>query len=419
MDGIQDAFWDGDEVLWSNFIQHYCFCLLNAAAIVSVGGNSVSFGGEHILSRSTPDNLPEAPIRRLLEIFIESAKADKLISKLLSLLKRKRRLAKDELRFLLDIYHAQFLHLLAETLRKNGHIDFLSGLDLKPPATPIRTITACARFLSSSMLNLQANVTSRSSAQLHLQAMYENQHQFSQDGIAKQNIITLLTSYPALYLDACVKAIYDEYYIACFTEKNDDAAMWGHYASGHRGICLIFEFEEQDGKIYLEMEENQSLELYKVQYSSEPPTVNVFEGLGYLPQMSLHRHWLSLGQKLSALASKYSSPDYPAEYWQKYVNAISHKFPEWQREHEHRAVKSAWCSDRKNSQERLMHYKESHLKGIIFGMRTSQQMILEIMSAVDSSLSDIQKANFEFHRAEYCSAKKTLTINRLNLLKFS
>ena len=33
-------------------------------------------------------------------------------------------------------------------------------------------------------------------------------------------------------------------YIACFCEENDSSLMWGHYANGHRGLCLEYDFSE-------------------------------------------------------------------------------------------------------------------------------------------------------------------------------
>jgi hypothetical protein len=169
----------------------------------------------------------------------------------------------------------------------------------------------------------------------------------------------------------------------------------------------------------MELEEQGQLALHEVQYNPAPPQVNVFESLGYLPANVLHRNWLSCGEQVSQQAHTYSSPDYHATYWQAFAQTVSHKFPEWAREREHRAVKSAWFSGRKPASERLMHYKEKHLKGVIFGMRTPVDQKLEIMAALDATLSDSQKKCFEFHSARYCSARKTLEVTRLDLVKFA
>ena len=35
-----------------------------------------------------------------------------------------------------------------------------------------------------------------------------------------------------------------EVHICCFSEVNNHPLMWGHYADGHRGICLVFDLHE-------------------------------------------------------------------------------------------------------------------------------------------------------------------------------
>lgn len=32
-------------------------------------------------------------------------------------------------------------------------------------------------------------------------------------------------------------------HIACFSESNDSSLMWGHYADGHKGFCLEYDFK--------------------------------------------------------------------------------------------------------------------------------------------------------------------------------
>lgn len=419
MDGMLDAYWEGDNVLWANLFRHYCFCLLNAVYSVNVAGDSIALGLNDVTARATPDDWPDAPVRQLFQDFVATVNADRKIGGLLSLLTEKRRLAKDELRLLLDTYHPQFLTLLSDTLKKKGPADLLRGLNLKAPAVALGLFEASIKRADARVLSALAGAAEQASRQMQLIAMYEHMHRFSEQGTAKRNLLTLLGGFPALYLDACVKAIYDEYYIACFTERSDNESMWGHYASGHRGICLIFEFDKRDGRLQMELEEQGHLDLYQVQYRPKPPQVNVFESLGYLPANTLHRNWLSCGELVSPLASTYSSSEYHSAYWQTFAETVSHKFPEWEREREYRAVKSAWFSGRKPASERLMRYREKHLKGIIFGMRTPVDQQLEIMAALDATLSDSQKKGFEFHSARYCSSKKTLEVNRLDLVKFA
>jgi hypothetical protein len=51
--------------------------------------------------------------------------------------------------------------------------------------------------------------------------------------------------------------------VACLTAKHDDLLMWGHYADGHRGICLEF---ATPGEPFSRAS--------KVQYRSDVPRIN-------------------------------------------------------------------------------------------------------------------------------------------------
>jgi Protein of unknown function (DUF2971) len=51
--------------------------------------------------------------------------------------------------------------------------------------------------------------------------------------------------------------------VACFSEKNDDVLMWGHYADGHRGFCLEFDTSFEPFH-----------KAFSVEYAREIPTVD-------------------------------------------------------------------------------------------------------------------------------------------------
>ena len=420
MDGIQDAYWEGDEIVWRNFIKHYCLCLLNAASFVAIAQDTALFKVDNVTARATPDSLPETPIREIFDSFYAAVATDRTIESFLGLLIAKKRVDKGELRLLLDTYHSQFMNLLDATFREVDSVGLFSGINLTLPNTPtLPDVAESFKQIDSRKAAALAETSAHGRRELQLISLYQHTSQVSAGKNALKNLFMLLGSFPAMYLDACVKTTYDEYYIACFSESNDNESMWGHYASGHQGVCLIFEFEEKDGHIQMELEEEGRLDMHKVRYCQDPPQINVFECLGYLPMPKLYEHWLSFEERLSSLVDAYRSDAYHAAYWDGYKDMVCHKFPEWEREQEYRAVKTSWFSGRKSSEERLMHYKDTHLKGIIFGMRTPIDLQLEIIDLLKQTLSPAQKSGFEFHSASYCSFNKKLRVNRLGLLKFA
>ena len=55
------------------------------------------------------------------------------------------------------------------------------------------------------------------------------------------------------------------YGICCLSRVRDDVLMWSHYASGHRGVCLRFEWDHDE------------ISAYEVVYYSSFPRVNLLD----------------------------------------------------------------------------------------------------------------------------------------------
>ena len=58
--------------------------------------------------------------------------------------------------------------------------------------------------------------------------------------------MTILVDFPKLYVNQLKNMIYPESYVVCFSRKNNNSAMWGNYANYYKGICLIYETDENN-----------------------------------------------------------------------------------------------------------------------------------------------------------------------------
>jgi len=65
--------------------------------------------------------------------------------------------------------------------------------------------------------------------------------------------------------DKLHREIVSNYTVACFSEKNDSLLMWGHYSSGHRGICI--EYDTMD------LAYNKGKVIIPVNYSNNIPRI--------------------------------------------------------------------------------------------------------------------------------------------------
>lgn len=65
--------------------------------------------------------------------------------------------------------------------------------------------------------------------------------------------LDMFKNYLYMFMGTSLEEMVDRFYaniqieeaqkqMACFSEKNDSTLMWGHYADGHRGFCLEYDF---------------------------------------------------------------------------------------------------------------------------------------------------------------------------------
>lgn len=76
-----------------------------------------------------------------------------------------------------------------------------------------------------------------------------------------------------------IRKLRKQYGLSCFSEINDDILMWSHYANGHTGICLEFEWKKdektfQGNKVnyvdklpVFDFSKNEKVDFYKVFFS--------------------------------------------------------------------------------------------------------------------------------------------------------
>ena len=104
--------------------------------------------------------------------------------------------------------------------------------------------------------------------------------------------MTILVDFPKLYVNQLKNMIYPESYVVCFSRKNNNSAMWGNYANYYKGICLIYETDENN-MIQLRVERNTfKLQAKPILYEGYLIERNFFETFGRLT-LSEVKAWLT------------------------------------------------------------------------------------------------------------------------------
>lgn len=127
--------------------------------------------------------------------------------------------------------------------------------------------------------------------------------------------------------------------ISCFSKCFDNVLMWSHYAQKHEGVCLIYTgvFQKKQYVLFCEEIEGALFSFEKINYSNiKPKKVN----------------------RIKDLANK------------KLISALVTKSSEWEYEDEYRLVLK---NPTPNEKGVALKFDKHHLRGVIFGMKTSQE----------------------------------------------
>lgn len=128
--------------------------------------------------------------------------------------------------------------------------------------------------------------------ELHYIQSRLNDNDISSESKQFRNWMTILVDFPKLYVNQLKNMIYPESYVVCFSRKNNNSAMWGNYANYYKGICLIYETDENN-MIQIRVERNTfKLQAKPILYEGYLIERNFFETFGRLT-LSEVKAWLT------------------------------------------------------------------------------------------------------------------------------
>lgn len=212
-------------------------------------------------------------------------------------------------------------------------------------------------------------------------------------GFSEENID--LTYVPELFLNYCERSIFPNYYVACFSSTYSDPTMWSHYANGHSGACLILGTTSKANGRYLgDAKSTCDNKHYfrEVKYRQVLEPIDVLDAISVLRRF---RNCLLLPDNLRA---------WPQIFLHEFRDRIITKTAEWQRECEFRLIWEDLDRDRNQANyielsQRQMHYEFDTLKGIIFGVKTTDMDKLRVMEVINRKCSEQQRSNFKYYQA--------------------
>ena len=214
--------------------------------------------------------------------------------------------------------------------------------------------------------------------------------------------------FPDKYIDEVRFLAFATPCVTCFMENYNSSSAWGHYASSHKGICLIFDDEKEDDKINFYFKTTWGgvfCSTQKVKYQTQYPENNFFKMLGSLSLFSLDKFWLSdwEGNRSTYLkiGKNFLTDEWRRDYNKNLSEVFIIKLPDWQNENEHRIVLQKEIVAGDTPESRKFIYDFNLLKGIIFGLKAADLFKIEVIKIITKKCEELGRKDFKFYQATY------------------
>lgn len=423
VEAIRDLVWLGDRIVWTNLFRHYLNCLHHIYFLLRVTEQDDPVGPSDIPINKRWDDPPSELYADLSsEIWSDLNQQFDLVgvASRLEALGRKARSAEVE-------GYLTFLHPHAVAVIARAHITrgtenpsqaFLGPPSRLPEVFPrmfdlFEQIEDDDSFIEPSFEAMQQMMV-RHRLLLKMTAFRPI------DSVPQQKRNFFFADFPHAYVRELSRAVGPDWYAACFTESYGNTAQWGSYANGHTGTCLIFNVHNDEHGPGLVLHENavgdrngeatiprsrtsREFHFEEVQYVEALEEVDFFARISRLPEASARAVWFADDEGNTSSLAAHMATDadistWRDALWSEYRRDICTKTKEWKFEREHRLVLLA---DTLSDEARMLTYDFSALKGIIFGINTTDYDKIAIIDLIKQKCRTAGRTQFDFRQAFY------------------
>lgn len=387
MEGYIDFFWKGDWIAWMGLFKHYTWQVFMTLFEIPLQRELEDLCKLHLWHTEIHHKDTKFPALRI-QIEDKVGADEKIMALTAALADSQRKLNAVELQTTLFIIHKVALFYANQLLEDNGIQMFSKSEEtekLLSLSVAYQGIDAYIALLKSSeQLSPVCKVTSNTLNSLILMAQMSTLK--DKLPIEHKALAFLFADFPENYVRQIPRLSFPDWYCVCFNTNAQNPALWGYYADGHKGICLVFNNDPTKGVYLTEMNADRTkvpkhFSIYKVAYGEGPIQVDFFRSLGNL-WGDERTHWLKhKGEQSQVLTNILEDVDgWREEYYANSTHRFLRKSVAWEAEKEYRIIlDDAW----ENHQDsRKFFYKFEDLDGIIFGIKTPTDQKLSIIDAV-------------------------------------
>lgn len=402
MEGFINLYWEGDLVLWKNFLKHYLYTL--TYTIINI----------YILPETVNDPLPlhfdetKFPSQEFKEIFEEIRdnyfNNKEILSFINYLTKLQHRIYIKELKQYLGFIQIITLSIVVAVLKKHSILDWtiipVKNLQVFKQLESVMPMTE-TQYPQYIKYFFDAFYKVRNEMNLSFKMNFKDK---DKNGLKH----FLINEFSNRYIDEVKALALATPCLVSFMEDYSSPAFWGYYGENHKGICLIFDDNEDSKEIRFDFRTTWggiTSSTQTVKYKTGFEDVNFFRMLGSLSLYAIDKFWLTDwdGNRTEYLkiGENYLTDDWRKEYNKTLNNSFTVKLPDWQTEKEHRLVFEKEMVANDSVDSRKFVYDFRLLKGIVFGFRTEDEFKIKVIDIIKSKCESLGRKDFHFYEAEY------------------
>lgn len=437
MESYLRVFWQGDTPAWQGLLKNYVCSVYNAITIYLLqGGEDLIHHNSLVVDIHQYD---EVPLGGVYSDLCDTFLADRDVQRLADALgKSDRQVQAWEITLFLHFLHSKALAICLEMQVTNHTIPdeevrslilFLEKAKVVSPHELIKTnllgntekdvLTKVSEDLMEDMRELQyLNFGQDEEAFLYGERPEGNDASHTSESAEQQqhrDWLSIVVDYPKVYVEQLTELLYPEAYMCCFTDVNNNSSMWGNYADNHKGVCLIFETDE-DQRLALSSSHGgeTKLKVQKIEYEGDRIERNFFDSFGRLTPKQI-QSWLTGVDSIStSYHNIFKDPEkWKKQYWDAFNVKNHRKVKAWEHESEYRVTIDNSFGQFTNKESRNLLYASEALKGVIFGIRTSEYDKKRIIDAL-LKRTDLRE-DFLFQQAEFDSQTQSISIRNKGL----
>ncbi|OEE86957.1 hypothetical protein A1OQ_16245 [Enterovibrio norvegicus FF-162] len=423
VEGFKDIYWEGDEILWRNLFDKYLLCLFDGVLEFKLNAEKADIQ-KTINAANSPEQLSDyyRPIfQSISDDFLGNQQINEMIA---GISEYRTKVSRSELSFYLQAVHSFALNCISENYKgidvtgTNDDSDGSSYLEVFRGTEFFKQVWQLEDEYGEAEVRGFLSQLTFSLGQMSFMA--------HQKGINSKAESQLKGKFTEIFLGKLEELTFPDWFTACFMTECENSSVWGNYGNNHTGVCLVFNTEvDQQGNSNLSLSADiigvdtaqmSSFKFHKIDYEHQYEPINFFDSLGRLPIGQANDSWFSWNGEYSDKATTYSE-DWRRGYWDNFYKSVTRKTKDWAYEMEHRLL----ISDPRNSFPEkgvTFHYDFKFLKGIIFGIKTTDENKHKIIEIVERKVKENEHYDFKFYQAYYCRDDGKIKHYEMTSLKF-